>query len=350
MRNITLATLTLLLNSGLSAVAQAPAAKDAAPPAKSASTAAAEPSRAAVEKYVTELKEYIAVREGSVTRLVNEIMAQDQSIQAAVEKITKILTASKDSVETRSKITQLKQDTMNALKRAIQTYAQKRSLIAEELRQTKNNYRREDLFNSRGQIDDRIDKMVDSMLQLALSMEVDEGHERYVQDSSVMVGGRYGISVPTTKRNPEFDQNKRQTARTDKVAGAMDQALEASLKRLEAQERDVVAKMAKPEMTEEEKKRLGAEIERIQAIRQERLEQKALLDGGPNPGLQTELDKKEFAQTEEIVESIAGGARRDFTRMIASFNDLRAERQALSSLRAKLDHAANWLETRKDPK
>jgi hypothetical protein len=143
---------------------------------------------------------------------------------------------------------------------------------------------------------------------------------------------------------------ERQTAKTEKVTGALHQALDASLKRLEAQERDVVAKMAKLEMTEEERKRLGAEIERIQAIRQERLEQKALLEGGANPGLQTELDRKDFAQTEELVESITAGARRDFTRMIDSFNDLRAERQSLSSLRAKLDHAVNWLGTHKDAK
>jgi hypothetical protein len=343
-------SLSLVLSFSFPAFAQAPAAKEAAPPA-AADTAPAQPTRASVEKYVTELRAYIATREASVTRLINEITAQDKAIQSAVDQILKILTASKDSVETKSRVTQLKQDTMAALKKAIQAYAQKRSLIAEELQTVKNNYRREDLFNSRGQIDERIDKMVNAMLQLALSMETDEGHERYIQDSSVMVGGgRYGISVPTTRRNPEYDQNKKQTARTDKVAGEIDKALQSSLSRLETQERDLVAKLAKPGLSEEEKNRLGAEVQRVQAIRAERLEQQALIEEGATPGLQAELGRKDYTETEELVESITAGARRDFKRMMATFNEVRAERQALAHLKARLDYSNKWLETNKDAK
>jgi len=248
-------------------------------------------------------------------------------------------------VDSRSKVSKMKEETLAALKRAAQAYAQKRSLIAEELRTTKNDYRREDLFTSRGQIDTRIDKMADAMLKLALSMETDEGHERYVQDSSVMVGGRYGISVPTVKRNPEYDQNKRQTAKTEKVAGELDKALASSLQRLETQERDVVAKLAKPGLSEEEKTRLGAEIERIHAIREERQQQQHMFEEGAQTGARIELDRKGAMQTEELVESITAGARRDFTRMMAAFNELRTERQALATLKAKLDHATKWLET-----
>lgn len=321
--------------------AQTAAGKESAPPATT--DAPAGPSRPVVEKYVGELKDLIGAREKSVTRLVNEITAQDQSIQAAVEKVLQILTASKDSVETRSKVTQMKEETLAALKRAAQAYAQKRSAIAAELGTTKNEYRREDLFASRGQIDTRIDKMVDAMLKLALSMETDEGHEKYIQDSSVMVG-RGGISVPTVRRNPEYDKNKRQAEKAEKAATELDKALASSLQRLDTQEREVAAKLAKPGTSEDEKNRLGAEIERIQAIREERLQQQSLLESGTRGGLQTELDRKDVMQTEELVESITAGARRDFTRMMAAFNELRTERQALATLKAKLDHAEKWLE------
>jgi hypothetical protein len=355
MSHLSFLSLAILIGCSSRVCAQAPAGKDAAPPAKKESAAApapaAEPSRAAVEKFVTDLKALIASREKSVTRLINEITAQDQAIQEAVEKVLQILTTAKDSVETRSKVTQMKQETMAALKRAAQAYAQKRALIAEELRATKNEYRREDLFDSRGQIDTRIDKMVDAMLKLALSMETDEGHERYIQDSSgVMVGGRYGIAVPTTKRNPEFDQNKRQVAKTEKVSGEIGKAFDLSLKRLDTQEQDLAAKLAKPGISEEEKERLGAEILRIQAIREERLQQQALFASGPHSEAQSELDRKGAIETEEIVEGITAGARRDFTRMMAAFNELKTERQALATLKAKLDHAVKWLETHPDAK
>jgi hypothetical protein len=195
-----------------------------------------------------------------------------------VQKVPGILTAAKDSKETRTKVTKLKEETLAGLKRAAQAYAQKRSLIAEELRTTKNEYRRGDLFTSRGQIDTRIDNMVEAMVKLALSMETDEGHERYIQDSSVPVGGRWGVVVPTTKRNPDYDQNKRQAAQTEKVTNELDKAFDPSLQQLDAQDRGIVAKLAAPAVSEADKTRLLAELERIKTIREERLRQRTLLD------------------------------------------------------------------------
>jgi hypothetical protein len=177
-----------------------------------------------------------------------------------------------------------------------------------------------------------------------MSMEVDEGHERYVTDSSVMLGFG-GVVVPSVHRNPEYDQNKRQAARTDKVFVELDKVLASSERRLEIQERDLATKLAKPGISEEEKNRLGAEIQRVQAIRAERSRQRSMIDEGPMPGPQTELGRKEAMRTEELIENIAAGARRDFNRMMSTFHELRAERQTLAALKAKLDHAEKWLET-----
>jgi hypothetical protein len=108
--------------------------------------------------------------------------------------------------------------------------------------------------------------------------------------------------------------------------------------------------MAKPGISEEEKERLGNEILRIQAIREERIRQQAAFESGPHPGLQAELGRDAAMETEDLVESITAGARRDFTRMMAAFNELRTERQALATLKAKLDHATKWLESHPDTK
>jgi hypothetical protein len=109
-------------------------------------------------------------------------------------------------------------------------------------------------------------------------METDEGHERYIQDSSVPVGGRWGVVVPTTKRNPDYDQNKRQAAQTEKVTNELDKAFDPSLQQLDAQDRGIVAKLAAPAVSEADKTRLLAELERIKTIREERLRQRTLLD------------------------------------------------------------------------
>jgi hypothetical protein len=70
-----------------------------------------------------------------------------------------------------------------------------------------------------------------------------------------------------------------------------------------------------------------------------------MLDEGPMPGPQSELGRKEAMHTEELIENIAAAARREFYRMMSTFHELRAERQSLATLKAKLDHAEAWLET-----
>ncbi len=311
--------------------------------------AAANPPRATVERYVEDLKGVIAKREESVTLLVNQIAAQDSAIKLAMNRILAILTASKDSLATNTNVARLKEEALAGLKRSAEAYAQKRALATEELRTESNPYRREDLFTSRGQFDQRINNLINAAVQLALSMDTDEGHERYIKDSSVMVGPA-GILVPSIKRNPEYDHNKRQVAHTDKVKDEIAKALEASMQRLDVENRSLIEKLKQPNLPDEERKRLNTERDRIASLQEYRRQQKLQLETAAPAVNPVPLDRKEFGKTEEIVESIAAGARRDFQRMMAAYHELRTEQQALAGLKAKLDHAEEWLQKHPDAK
>lgn len=311
--------------------------------------AEASPPREAVETYYTELKGVIAKREESVTQLVNQIAAQDRSIKLAMNRILSILTASKDSLATKTKVVRLKEEALAGLKQSAEAYAQKRALATEELRTEKNPYRREDLFTSRGQFDQRINNLINAAVRLALSMDTDEGQERYIRDPTVMVGPT-GFLVPSVKRNPAYDHNRRQVAHTDKVKAEIEKALDASLQRLETENRGLVEKLKQPGLSDEEKKRLDAERDRIASIQEYRRLQKVQLETSAPEVTPAPLDKKAFAETEGIVDSIAAGARRDFQRMMAAFHELRTEQQALAELKAKLDHAEAWLQSHPDAK
>ena len=114
-----LGILLALPSAALPVSAQSPAAPPAA-----AAPASTEPSRASVEKVIPEPKSYLATREVSMTRLVNEITALDQSIQTAVQKVLALLTESKDSNQTRTNAAKLKQETIAGLRRAAEAYNQ----------------------------------------------------------------------------------------------------------------------------------------------------------------------------------------------------------------------------------
>lgn len=309
----------------------------------------AKPSRAAVETYVTELKSVIAKREDSVTQIVNQIAAQDSSIKTAMIRITSILTASKDSLATKTNVARLKEEALAGLKRAAEGYVQKRAAATEELRTVKNDYHRQDLFTARGEFDQRINNLINTAVQLALSMDTDEGHERYIKDPSVMAGDG-GIWVPSVKRNPEYDHNKMEVAHTDKVKEEIEKELNASLQRLDIQARSLADKLKQRGLSDDERRRLNVELDRIASLQEDRRQQKNQLKTATRETTPAPLDRKELVETEDLVDGIAAGARRDFQRMMSAYNALHSEQHALAELKVKLAHAEKWLESHPDAK
>jgi hypothetical protein len=312
--------------------------------AQTKSAAPTNPPRAAVETYISELKSVIAKRQESVTQIVNQIAAQDSSIKTAMVRIMSILTTSKDSLETKTGVAQLKEEALAGLKRAAEAYVQKRAAATEELRTVKNDYHREDLFTSRGEFDQRINNLINAAVQLALSMDTDEGHEKYIKDPDVMAGGG-GIWVPSVRRNPEYEHNKKQVAHTDKVKQEIEKALNASLQRLDIQARSLSDKLKQGGLSDEERRRLSIELDRIASLQEDRRQQEIQLETATQETIPMPLDTKEFVETEDLVDGIAAGARRDFQRMMAAYNALHSEQHALADLKAKLDHAEKWLES-----
>ncbi|MDB6134876.1 MAG: hypothetical protein JWM59_3119 [Verrucomicrobiales bacterium] len=336
------------------ALAQAETQAGAAVP----STTEDAPSRTEVEQYVKELSGLIAKKEENATNLINQIRAGDQAIQDAVSKILSLLTDAEDSTRTRTKVAKLKAETVAGLGQAAKTYAKKRNEIAAQLSTATNPYTKEDLFKARGAFDERIGQWVDAAVGLALSMETDEGNEKYIKGPNV-VFGRHGIGVQETRRNPDYDQKKREGGVRNKVTEALDASLETSRKRLVEEERRVAGALQEPGLTEERKKEIAAERDRLAALIAERTTQlqqvrnsrnedaPAVKDGSAPPKVVE--NAAQFASIEEIIHMTAAGARQQFARLLNAYQDFSTERASLAQLKTKLNHAEEWLKAHPAP-
>lgn len=337
-----------------SSMAQAPAAA-----AASATATEAEPSRAEVEQYVKELRELIDKKEQNATTLINQIRGHDKAIQDGVSKILSLLSDTEDSVRTRTKVAKLKADTVAGLVRAAKTYAQKRNEIAAQLGDATNPYTRDDLFKVRGALDDRIGKMVDAAVGLALTMETDEGNEKYIKGPNVVFGSG-GLGVQETYRNPEYDHKKNEGKVQAKIAEGLTGGLEASIKRLKIEEAQAVEALKTPGLTDERKKEIAAEKDRLTQLIAERAAQLQQIRAGAEDGASVSASSgtatsggeakvvenaKQFASIEEIVQVTAAGARQQFSRLLTAYQDLSAERVSLADLKVKLDKSEEWLKT-----
>lgn len=336
------------LSSALLLTSQVPEARAQAPAATAETAKDPEPSRPEVEQYVKELKELISRKEENVTGLVNEIGVHDQAIQEAVKKVLSLLTGAEDSQRTHTRVARLKADTVAGLEKAAKTYAAKRNQIAAQLKASGNPYTRDDLFKVRGVMDERVGKLVDAAVELAAGMETDEGHEKYIQGSNVVVG-RGGIGVHEILKNPEYDHNKREAKVTEGVRKNLTAALAESRKRLGEDLRRVEASLAEPGLTEEKKAQLTQEKDRLAALISERSGQQEQLDSDSGSaaaaGAVEVANAKEFSNIEDIIKETAAGARRHFARLLTAYQDLSEESVRLGALKAKLDFSEKWLES-----
>ena len=337
---------TILLASLLAATAagaqEAPAA--AAAPAQTPAVPAAEGAVPAADKTVpgavagdnaaavAALDRQIAARQVRVTALVNQIVELDGAIETAINDAQEMLKRVTDSKESNTAVARLKRAVMEKLEKAALYYDQKRATVSETLRTSKNKFEREDLFKDRSAFDDRINKRIEGIVDLALSMDSHKEYEQYLQDSNGWdgYGWRGGVNGVNIRRNPDYDQNKKATRQTDAATKEIIDGLSKSLARLDVQERNLKNKLAAAK-GEAAKQEVQAEIDRVKVLKQQRYEQMEEV-GSSRAETATPIGRKEAQRLEDLINEIAANARRDFQSLFARYNELKSERTALARL------------------
>lgn len=298
---------------------------------------APQPSRTEVEAYVKEMRTYIAGREERAARIVSQIVELDRSLQTAVGGVLRQLKAVTDSQESRTKVARIKRDVMERIERAAQYYANERAKLNEALRVTTDSFRREDLFKERAEFDARIDRMVDAVVELALSMDTHQDFEKYLYES----GGDW-FDDASIRKNPLYEQNRRTTSQSDAARKNVSRTIQQSLDRLKAQQVALERQLEDAKLDEARKKRVQEELERVTAIRNERIEQLYALSA-PKPPPTVAMGLHDALAIEDLIEAVAADARRDMNSIFARYRELRNERDAIAAQKARLARAEKWL-------
>ena len=301
------------------------------------------PTKQQVQDYAKQIGVRLEARKARATDLVNEIIKLDRSVQQDVTQVTQLLGSMTDSNESKTRVARTKRDLMERMKKAAEVYARNRAALEEQMRTTANPYTKEDLFKERSVIDDRINGLVDKAVALAATMDVDEGHDKYIVEAT---GDDWGGWDTVYRDNPDYEQNRRATRQTDAAVKDLDEALRKAIARMDLRVRQIEEELRTTNPSPEKKAALESERKRLAALRQQRIDQEATLDTGTGreaqPG-KTKPTLKEAMQTEKLVDSILADTRRDFVQMLARYKDLRAERDSIADLKVRLDQCEEWL-------
>lgn len=331
--------LSLPLLFGCFLWATGPASAQAENPA--AAEAKTEPTLDEVTRYANQLRTRIDSRQDRATAMVNDLVALDKSIQSNVDGILSTLKGMTDSNDSRTRVARTKRDVMERLGKAAEAYTRLRAELEEQLRRDGNAYRREELFRERGIFDDRIDRMIQGAVGVALSMDTHEEHDKYIVEA-----GDSGWGWDTVYRdNPAYEQNRRAARRTDAAVRDLGAGLEKAMQRLDLKIRETQQALLAPGTDAAKKAALETELKRLQSLRAQRADQEAALYTYNNTPATTPVALDEALRSEKWIESVAQETRRDFNQMIARYRELRVERDAIAELRGRLDQAEAWLKS-----
>ena len=111
--------------------------------------------------------------------LREELVKISGDIDAGVENILDLIMPLTDSLETGNKVTQLKQDAMMGLRKAIDYYTTERQKLEGDLSRPVANLTKEQMANQVGAIDEKVDLRINEILRLSASLAENQEVEKY---------------------------------------------------------------------------------------------------------------------------------------------------------------------------
>ena len=284
---------------------------------------------------IANLEAHIAQREVRLAEWVKDIQELDARIEKRVDELVKMLAGLRDSQQSRTKVTQIKQEAIEGLKRGIQLYAQKRREVR-ELARTGDVSATGDL----GKFDARIIKRVDQIAELTKSIPTHQDVEKYQS-----TGGDYwnGYYYESTRISEEWKQNRRDAKRADQLRDEATKALRETLERLDQRRATLKNSLASSNLTPAAKQLYVTEMGQIDAYQDHlnaQLRDIATASGGGGKA----VGRDEAHDIEDLIDDARKDLREDVARLFQSYDRFVKGRAYIEGLKENLAARKEWLE------
>lgn len=291
---------------------------------------------AARRESVTTLEAHIAQREARLAEWAKDIVELDARIEKRVDELVKMLAGLRDSEESRSKVTQIKKDAIEGLKRGIELYTRKRKEIRELVR-TGGTSAAGDL----GKFDERIIKRVDQIAELTKSIPTHQDVAKYESD-----GGSYwnGYYYESSRISEEWKQNRRDDSRANQVRDETSKALRETLDRLDQRRRSLKDLLANRNLTPAAKDLYNSELGQIDAYEDHLNAQLRDITTASGGGATQAVGRDQAHDIESLIDDARKDLREDVARLFRSYDQFVKGRAYLAGLNENLAARKKWLE------
>lgn len=284
---------------------------------------------------VVNLESQISQRESRLAELGQDIMTLDRRIEKRVDELVKMLADTTDSQDSKRKVSQIKLEAIQGLRRAIDLYSAKRKEMSERIK--KGN---EAALGDLGKFDQRINARIDQIVELSKSFPAHEDVKKYESDGGSYWGGYYNEN---TRISEEWKQSRRDDAQGKKQRDEITAAIREGIERLDQRRRSLKDLLANRNPSDTARKLYDQELGQIDAQTenlQKQLAEVTMSTGGATR--QPSLD--EAVDLGELFEDARKDLRADVSSLFRLYDEFDRGRAYLNELKENLAARKAWLD------
>jgi hypothetical protein len=294
---------------------------------------------------VENLKQHIAQRESRFEMLKQDVLALDARTEKQIDDIVKNLASLKDSEDSKTRVANIKEDVIEGLIRTVWIYRQKRVDLFETMRKD-SNVPQEELAKTLKTFDERIDKRVTQVMELAKSFPGHKDVNKYESYGSSYSNGWYQENLRVSE---EWKQNRRDNTSGKVTRRELLQELDKALARNQTRRAAIADGLEKRKLSDKERTlqyaelgRIDATLDKLKASRRELV----LPDGS---SATREIGGDEAHDAGQMLDDTRKDLARDFSDIMRKYSDLSTERTRIFDLKANLTAREEWLKQNPPP-
>jgi len=304
------------------------------PPVESAATAAIDIE--ARKASVATMETYITQREKRLGELGQDIVTLDARIEKRVDELVKMLADMRDSKDSRTKVSNIKQEAIEGLRRGIDLYSAKRREMVERARKGD-----EAILGDLGKFDERIFKRVDQIVELGKSFPTHKDVDKYESD-----GGSYwnGYYYENTRISDDWKQNRRDNMKSGQTRDEITKAIREGLERLDQRRRSLKDLLDNRNPSKAARDLYIQEIGGIDAHMEKLNSELVEITSSAGPGTSRTPGLDEAVDIGNMLDDARKDLRGDVSNLFRLYDQFAAGRAKLNELKENLAARKAWLE------
>jgi uncharacterized phage infection (PIP) family protein YhgE len=252
----------------------------------------------------------------------------------------KILADTRDSQDSKTKISQIKQDAIQGLRRGIDLYVAKRKEVAERIKKGD-----EAALGDLGKFDTRISTRVDQIVELSKSFPAHEDVKKYESD-----GGDYwnGYYYENSRISDEWKQNRRDNSQSKVQRDEVTTAIREGIARLDQRQRALKDALDNRNPSTSTRKLYTQELGQIHA-QMENLNAQLTEVSMPTGGATRQPSLDEAIDMGQLLDDGRKDLRSDVSTLFRLYDSFDKERLRVGGMKENLAARKDWLEKNAPP-